>query len=122
MKKYRLLKAGEAIQAGDEDFFGKWSPIGSDDNLIEQEVDESNEGLLRRPVPHTGRVQFLMEMSIVVAVTVDCDGMEQEDIEDEAGRLAVDKILSEPSQYIHMENIDWDRCKMDNEARPNEPQ
>jgi hypothetical protein len=114
MKKYIELKAGDTLAINDE----RASNNGYE--AIEAEavgtaVDRFHEQykIFRRPIPHAGDVQFLMQISILVPVIVNCDGREQESIEAEAGELAYQKVLDDPRKYVSYENVDWANCKVD---------
>lgn len=115
MKKYIKLSAGDRVMKGDEflhssDGSGEWKDMSHEEGYI---VTSRDEGYVRRPVPHAGDVQFLMAVSILVPVIVNCDGREQESIEAEAGELAYQKVLDDPRKYINYESIDWAACKVD---------
>jgi hypothetical protein len=117
MKKYQYLAAGERLQKGDEMFrLTEW--VAADEPGYT--VTSTEDGFYRRPVPHTGRVQFLMHMSVLVPVVVDCYGKTQEEVEVEAGCAAVTKILARPTDHIHLENIDWEGSEVD-EIQPETP-
>lgn len=118
MKKYIYLKEGEIIQEGDEQKgLHGWMTLDGDYFGTKVRYSEQQEMHFRRPIPHTGDVQFLMCVSILVPVIVNCDGREQESIEAEAGELAYQKVLDDPRKYISYENIDWRDCKVD-EVQP----
>lgn len=118
MKKYIELNNGEVLMEGDE-----WLVNAEQDRWEEVPLDLVGKKSwaiftnLRRPIPHTGDVQFLMAISILVPVIVNCDGREQESIEAEAGELAYQKVLDNPRKYINYESIDWANCKVD-EVQP----
>lgn len=118
MKKYLELKNGDILTPSDERVSNRgYETIEAE--AVGTVVDRFHEQykIFRRPVPHTGDVQFLMCVSILVPVIVNCDGKAQGEIEVDAGCLTVQKILSEPTQYVHLENIDWAACKVD-EVQP----
>lgn len=116
MKKYEYLVKNQYTQAGDETIEkGKWRELFTSE--LGMLVTDRNVAEFRRPAPHTGDVQFLMCVSILVPVIVNCDGREQESIEAEAGELAYQKVLKDPRKYISYENVDWGSCKVD-EVQP----
>lgn len=115
MKKYIKLQKHEELADGDECryvYSEEWRPNVHRSQMVGFEY--------RRPVPHTGDVQFLMAVSVLVPVIINCDGREQESIEAEAGEIAYQKVLDDPRKYINYESIDWANCKVD-EIQP-EPQ
>ncbi len=86
------------------------------------EKQNSPQRQYRRQVPHTGRVQFLMEMSILATVIVDCDGKTQDEIEEEAAELATAKIFASPKDYVISENIMLSNSRVDDdELQPEQP-
>jgi hypothetical protein len=114
MKKYIELQSGDTLSANDERVSNKgYETIEAE--AIGTTVDRFHEQykIFRRPVPHTGDVQFLMCVSVFVPVIVNCDGREQESIEAEAGELAYQKVLDDPRKYISYDNVDWKDCKVD---------
>lgn len=115
MKKYRLLENGEKATAGDEikGLGDRWLKMHESHTGEDPYVVNSLSSPVRREVLHTGDVQFLMCVSILVPVIVNCDGREQESIEAEAGELAYQKVLDDPRKYISYENVDWANCKVD---------
>lgn len=112
MKKYRMLEVGEEIQAGDEiEIYGEWHVAAG---AIGGKIDEDLlAGSVRRLIPHAGETQFLMHVSILTTVVFDCDGLTQEEIEEKAGELAVEKINAFPKDYIIFENVDFEDSEMD---------
>ena len=112
MKKYIYLKEGEIITP-DVELHDPEGRFWEGNDYTNTPVAKNWVGYFRRPIPHTGNVQFLMCMSPLVTVIVNCDGKTQEEIEQEAGRILVEKILANLSDYIHFENIDWAKCEVD---------
>ena len=112
MKKYIYLQEGEIITP-DVELHDPEGKFWEGNDYTDTTVQKNWVGHFRRPVPHTGDVQFLMAVSILVPVIVNCDGREQESIEAEAGELAYQKVLDDPQKYISYENVDWGNCKVD---------
>ena len=126
MKKYKFLGAGDVVTKGDEYHSDRWKEVDENNlNLMGYTVDEEDEesDSFRRPIPFTGKTQFLMCISSLVTVIVDCGGKTQEEIEDEASALACQKILTDPESYIHLDNVHWEESRVDDdELQPgNEP-
>ena len=114
MKKYIELKAGDILTSNDERVSNKGYEI-IEDEAVGTVVDRFHEQykIFRRPVQHTGDVQFLMAISILVPVMVNCDGLSQDEIENWAAEMACRKILADLGGYVMQENIDWANCKVD---------
>ncbi len=128
MKKYIELKPGDRVVAGQDEFrfrngseWSEWKKC-RDSPTLEPAHFGANEWQYRRQVPHTGRVQFLMEMSILATVIVDCDGKTQDEIEEEAAELATAKIFASPKDYVISENIMLSNSRVDDdELQPEQP-
>lgn len=114
MKKYIYLKEGEIIQEGDEQKgLHGWMTLDGDYFGTKVRYSEQQEMHFRRPIPHTGDVQFLMCVSILVPVIVKCDELAQDEIEMIAGDAVIRKIKGDVDSYVCHENIDWPACKVD---------
>ena len=112
MKKYIEIQKHEELVDGDECryvYSEEWRPNVHRSQMVGFEY--------RRLVPHTGDVQFLMCVSILVPVIVNCDGLAQDEIEMITGDAVIRKIKGDVDSYICHENIDWPACKVD-ELRP----
>lgn len=117
MKKYRLLGAGEVVQAGDEQQLldMRWVETKAIHHIV---TLDDNQPLprFRRPVPYTGKVAFLVTVSATTRVVLDTDGLSDEEIDERLAEMACEKISTSPNRYIVPENVDWENTKEDLEC------
>lgn len=114
--KYRFLEEDETIQAGDQiigtnetDWFEVHGNIG-------KVVGSGRVGHFRRPMPFEQPEAILVTLSPQVRVVVEGRGLSWEELWDSAAKAAIEKILADPRQYIHIENVDWANTKKDVEC------
>lgn len=122
MKKYRFLKTGEQLQIGDESSRGQkeWVDYGykpfdyiRDNGIVTAE--ESDELRFRREVPLEGEVQFLICVSILVPVRFNASGLTEEEVDAIAAETACREIMANPSEYVTMQNVDWEQSRVDDD-------
>lgn len=122
MKNYRFLAKNELVLDGDElqcdDENGEIYYTKAIVKKSQPRLANDYSCKIRRPIPYTGRVAFLVNYSPMIRVEVDCTGLTEEEICQKISEEAKHKLWLNYKEYLDNfnDNIDWDNTKEDTEC------